>query len=63
MYAEAAEPHHIPHFHAYYQDDVAVFGINPIDLIAGSLSTRHRRLVEAWKGYRRASDPCPLRSR
>ena len=48
MYFEAAEPHHLPHFHAYYQDDVAVVGVEPIDLIAGSLPRRQRRLVEAW---------------
>jgi hypothetical protein len=48
MYMEAGEPHHLPHFHAYYQDDVAVFSLDPIDLIAGSLSRRQRRLVEAW---------------
>ncbi|HEV2294046.1 MAG TPA: DUF4160 domain-containing protein [Tepidisphaeraceae bacterium] len=33
-------PHHLPHFHAYHQDDEAV--------IAGSLPRRQRRLVEAW---------------
>jgi hypothetical protein len=48
MYMEVDEPHHTPHFHAYYQDDVAVFGLEPIDLIAGSLPRRQRRLVEAW---------------
>jgi len=48
MYMEAGEPHHLPHFHAYCQDDVAVFSLEPIDLIAGSLPRRQRRLVEAW---------------
>ena len=48
MYMEVGEPHHLPHFHAYYQEDVAVFSLEPIDLIAGSLSRRQRRLVEAW---------------
>jgi len=45
---EVGEPHHLPHFHAYYQNDVAVYGINPIELIEGSLPRRQRRLVEAW---------------
>ena len=36
MYMEAGEPHHLPHFHAYYQDDVGVFSLDPIDLIAGT---------------------------
>jgi hypothetical protein len=48
MYMEAGGPHHTPHFHAYYQDDVAVFSLDPVELIAGSLPRRQRRLVEAW---------------
>lgn len=48
MYWEANAPHHKPHFHAYYQDDVAVFTIDPIELIAGSLPKKQQRLVEAW---------------
>jgi hypothetical protein len=48
MYAEVGGPHHLPHFHAYYQSDVAVFAIDPVDLIAGSLPRRQRRFVEAW---------------
>ncbi len=48
MYAEADAPHHRPHFHAYYQDYVAVFGIKPIELISGDLPQRQQRLVEAW---------------
>lgn len=48
MYMEAGEPHHLPHFHAYYQEDVAVFSLDPIDMIAGTLPRRQRRLVEAW---------------
>jgi len=37
-----------PHFHAYYQDEVAIYGLDPIELIAGSLPRRQARLVEAW---------------
>jgi Domain of unknown function (DUF4160) len=48
MYMEVGGPHHLPHFHAYYQDDVGVFSLGPIDLIAGSLPRRQQRLVEAW---------------
>ena len=48
MYFEAMEPHHTPHFHAYYQDEVAVYQINPVELLAGSLPKRQQRLVEAW---------------
>jgi len=48
MYWETDAPHHNPHFHAYYQDDVAVLTIDPVELIAGSLPRRQQRLVEAW---------------
>lgn len=48
MYWEADAPHHMPHFHAYYQGEVAVYGIEPLELIAGSLPRRQQRLTEAW---------------
>jgi hypothetical protein len=48
MYAEPAAPHHRPHFHAYYQDAVAIYAIDPVELISGSLPIRQQRLVEAW---------------
>jgi hypothetical protein len=48
MYAEVGAPHHLPHFHAYYQEHVAVIGLDPIELIAGELPRRQRRLVEVW---------------
>lgn len=48
MYVEAGVQHHTPHFHAYYQDDAAVFGISPVEIISGSLPRRQQRLVEAW---------------
>lgn len=45
---EAGVQHHTPHFHAYYQDGVAVYGINPVELISGELPKRQQRLIEAW---------------
>ncbi len=48
MYWEANAPHHTPHFHAYYQDDVAIYSIDPIELMAGLIPRRQQRLVEAW---------------
>ncbi len=48
MFAEPAAPHHRPHFHAYYQDDVAIFSLDPVELIAGTLPRRQQRFVEAW---------------
>lgn len=48
MFAEAASRHHAAHFHAYCQDEVGIFSIEPVELIAGSLPRKQRRLVEAW---------------
>lgn len=48
MFVEAGGPHHRPHLHAYYQDDVGIYAIDEIGLIAGSLPQRQNRLVLAW---------------
>jgi len=48
MYAEINESHHISHFHAYYQGQVAVYSIDSIEIISGMLPKRQQRLVEAW---------------
>ena len=48
MYAEAGGQHHRPHFHAYYQESVAIYAIDAVDALAGSLPRRQQRLVEAW---------------
>ncbi len=48
MYTEPATPHHRPHFHVYYQEKAAIYSIDPIELMAGSLPRRQKRLVEAW---------------
>jgi hypothetical protein len=45
---EVGARHHTPHFHAYYQEDTAIFSIEPIEMARGTLPTRQRRLVEAW---------------
>jgi hypothetical protein len=42
MYAEFGAAHRAPHFHAYHQDHTAVFGIEPVELLAGSLPQRQR---------------------
>ena len=36
MFAEPLERHHTAHFHAYYQEHVAVFSISPVALIDSS---------------------------
>jgi hypothetical protein len=48
MYAEPFARHHRPHFHVDYQDASAVYALDPIELMAGTLPTRQRRLIEAW---------------
>lgn len=48
MYVESDASHHAAHFHVYYQDNSAIFKIDPIEIIAGSLPLRQKRLVEAW---------------
>lgn len=45
---EPGEPHHLPHFHAYYQGYQAVFNIDPVEMIEGAIPPKQRRLVEAW---------------
>ena len=48
MFSEPSERHHVPHFHAYYDDHVAVFSIMSVALIIGFIPQRQQRLVEAW---------------
>jgi hypothetical protein len=48
MYVELDAPHHRPHFHAYYQNHMAVYSIDPVEMLSGTLPRRQQRLVEAW---------------
>jgi hypothetical protein len=48
MFSEAGVSHYSAHFHAYFQGEAAVFSICPVEMIAGSLPQKQRRLVEAW---------------
>jgi hypothetical protein len=48
MFVEAGGQHHTPHFHAYYQEYVGIYGIEKIEHLAGSLPRRQERLVFAW---------------
>ena len=54
MFVEAGGPHHRPHFHAYYQDHAAVFAVDTIEGLGGSLPKRQQRLVEAWAEIHRS---------
>ncbi len=48
MFSEPSERHHVPHFHAYHGEHVAVFSVSPVALIVGFVPQRQQRLVEAW---------------
>ncbi len=48
MFSELGAPHHRAHFHAYYQEQIAVVSLDPVEVISGSLPRRQQRLVEAW---------------
>jgi len=54
MFAEVGSPHHGAHLLAYYQEEAGIFSIDPVELIAGSLPGKQRRLVEAWAELRQA---------
>jgi len=45
---------HRAHFHAYYQDEAAVFAVDTIECLGGSLPNAQRRLAEAWAEIHRA---------
>lgn len=48
MFVEAGGQHHRPHFHAYYQESVGIYGVDVIELVAGELPIAQHRLVLAW---------------
>lgn len=48
MFSEPSERHHVPHFHSYYQENVAVFSISPVEIMTGTMPQRQQRLIEAW---------------
>jgi hypothetical protein len=48
IFVETGTQHHLPHIHVYFQDMAAVYGIEPIRLLSGSLPRRAHRLAEAW---------------
>lgn len=48
IFAEPGAPHHRPHFHAYYQNHVAIYAVDTLQLMSGGLPRKEQRLVEAW---------------
>ena len=48
MFVEPGAALHRPRFHVYYQDASAIYAIDSIESIGGSLPRTQSRLVEAW---------------
>jgi desulfoferrodoxin (superoxide reductase-like protein) len=48
MFFYDTEKHHVPHIHAEYQDDVAVYSIEGGEVLAGKLPPKKHKLVVAW---------------
>lgn len=47
MYCSPGE-HNPPHIHAYYQDSMAIIGVNSGEVSEGKLPPRQTKLVLAW---------------
>lgn len=45
MYCERGVSHNMAHFHVYYKNIDAVFSIEPIEIIAGTLPKRQLRFI------------------
>jgi hypothetical protein len=48
MFYRDNKQHRLPHIHADYQGEVAVFAIADGSILEGTLPTSKRKLVEAW---------------
>jgi hypothetical protein len=48
MYFFDDKQHHVPHVHAEYSGDQAVFAIATGEVLAGNLPSGKARLVQAW---------------
>jgi hypothetical protein len=48
MFFRDVEKHHVPHIHAEYQGQVAVYSIPEGMVLAGSLPLSKHKLVVAW---------------
>jgi hypothetical protein len=48
MFFKDIDKHNLPHIHAEYQDEVAVYSIPDGKLLAGSIPIQKEKLVIAW---------------
>lgn len=48
MFFHDTDKHHVPHIHAEYQGQVAVYSIDNGSVLAGELPSKKHKLVVAW---------------
>jgi hypothetical protein len=48
MFSYDNDQHHLPHVHAEYSGDKAVFAITTGEMLAGELPSNKTRLMQAW---------------
>jgi desulfoferrodoxin (superoxide reductase-like protein) len=48
MFFRDTDQHHLPHIHAEYQGDIAVFSIETGEILAGTMQKSKIKLVDAW---------------
>ncbi|UCG19231.1 MAG: DUF4160 domain-containing protein [Thiotrichales bacterium] len=48
MFFYDTDKHHLPHIHAEYQDETAVYAIETGELLAGGVPTQKHKIVVAW---------------
>ena len=48
MFFGDIEKHNLPHIHAEYQGETAVYSIPDGDLLAGTISPKKQKLIVAW---------------
>jgi len=48
MFYRDNKQHHLPHIHAEFQNDIAVFGISDGSILEGAFPPSKKKLVEAW---------------
>ena len=48
MFFRDTDQHHLPHIHAEYQGDIAVFAIETGEILAGTMKKSKIKLVDAW---------------
>jgi len=48
MFFRDIEKHNLPHIHAEYQGEAAVYSIPDGELLAGTMNSRKQKLIVAW---------------